>query len=324
MIDLHYDLLTKLYVSYLENDFTYINEFIKNYNIDNVTGVIANMCFMSEKEMKLEYNENYYRKDVSVIKMFQIASDLMDLLLPSNIEVIKSIEGCDYIDIKDLDILYELGLRAILPVWNEKNRYGSGYRTDSGLTKEGEKLILHAIELGIAIDLSHANKNTFDGIINTVKIAQEKGFNPIIYASHSNIYNLCDRVRNLTDEQLLKIKDIDGIVGLFSNKNFVYKDSSIDINDNEKYISKYLEHIKYLESLFGGIDNIALSTDDMTFCADKDIEYASLPIFNYSTIKNDLYKLLKQIYTDEQVNKIMYGNAKKIFNKINNKVKKYN
>ena len=52
MIDLHFDLLTKLYISYLEKDFSFIEKFVKNYNKDNVSGVIANLCFMSKDEIK--------------------------------------------------------------------------------------------------------------------------------------------------------------------------------------------------------------------------------------------------------------------------------
>ena len=42
MFDTHYDLLTKLYISYKRNDFTYIDNWIKNYNLNNVKGLIAN------------------------------------------------------------------------------------------------------------------------------------------------------------------------------------------------------------------------------------------------------------------------------------------
>ena len=100
MIDLHFDLLTKLYTSYLENDFTFIDNFIKNYNRDNVVGLIANMCFMSKEEMALEYNKDYYNEQVSVVQMFAIVKKILEERLDKNIDVIMSIEGCDYVDIK--------------------------------------------------------------------------------------------------------------------------------------------------------------------------------------------------------------------------------
>lgn len=319
MIDLHFDLLTKLYTSYLENDYTFIEEFSKSFNKDNVNGVIANMCFMSKEEMECEYSKHYFDKSVSVVEMFMVAKSLLEEYIDDDIKVIYSIEGCDYIDIKDLDELKELGLQAILPVWNCKNRYGSGNRSDIGLTNEGVKFIWHAFELGLGVDLSHANKKTFDDIINVARIAEATELNPIIYASHSNCYSLCDRDRNLTDEQLLKIKELNGVVGLFSNRGFVYKDSFKNKTDNELVKDRYLEHTKHLENLFGGIDNICLSTDDMTFCGDKDPDYNLCPIFNYSSIKNDSITLLSKEYSKEDIDKLLYGNAMKLFNRINKK-----
>ena len=319
MIDLHFDLLTKLYTSYLEKDFTFIEEFSKNFNKYNVSGVIANMCFMSKKEMEEEYSKHYFDDSVSVVEMFMISKQLIEEYIDSDIKYIMSIEGCDYVDINDLDTLKELGLKAIVPVWNEKNRLGSGNRSDIGLTKEGVKFIWHAFELGLCVDLSHANKKTFDDIIDVARIAASTELEPIIYASHSNCYSLCDRDRNLTDEQLLKIKELNGVVGLFSNRGFVYKDSFKNKTDNELVKNKYLEHIRHLENLFGGIDNICLSTDDMTFCGDKDPDYNLCPIFNYSSIKNDLTTLLSKEYSKEEIDKLLYRNAMKLFDRINKK-----
>lgn len=324
MIDLHFDLLTKLYISYLEKDFSYVEQFVKNYNKENVSGVIANLCFMSKDEMKKEYHKNYYNENISVIEMFVIVKQLLDKYLDKDIEVIMSIEGCDYVSIEDLDKLYELNLRSILPVWNEENKYGSGNRTDKGLTKEGIKFITHAFELGIGVDLSHANKKTFDDVINLAEWAKQEGLNPIVFATHSNVYSLCDRDRNLTDEQLLKIKKLDGVVGLFSNRGFVYKNSLKNKTDNTLVIDMYLKHIKYLEKLFGSLDNIAVSTDDMTFCGDKDPEYYLCPVFNYASIKQDLTKVLRKYYNDDDINKILYMNSKKLFDKLTNKQKEKN
>lgn len=99
MLDLQFDLLAKLYISYLEKDFSFIEKFVKNYNKDNVSGVIANLCFMSKDKTKSEYHKKYYRYNIMVIEMFIILKQL-------------------------LDKLYTLNLRSILPVWNEENKYG--------------------------------------------------------------------------------------------------------------------------------------------------------------------------------------------------------
>lgn len=78
---------------------------MKAYNKDKVSGVIANLCFISKDEMKVEYHKNYHRENIGVIEMFVIVKQLLD---------------------KYLDKLYVLNLRSILPVWNEENKYGFG------------------------------------------------------------------------------------------------------------------------------------------------------------------------------------------------------
>ena len=111
MIDLHYDLLSILYQCYLRMDFSYIDK-IKNYfREDNVSGVIANLYFMNEEEMKEELGDNY--GEIDVVDMFKISTNLFKEHFP-NLDVIFSIEGCDYIkDTKELEELYKLGLRNI-------------------------------------------------------------------------------------------------------------------------------------------------------------------------------------------------------------------
>ena len=57
----------------------------------------------------------------------------------------------------------------------------------------------------------------------------------------------------------------------------------------------------------------------MTFCADKDIEYLDCPIFNYSTIKDEVVSCLSNYYSKDDIEKLLYGNSKKLFDKLNKK-----
>ena len=148
MIDLHQDLLSILYYGYLRNDYTYVEKWIKNFREDNVSGLLANLYFMNPEEMKREIGDT----EINVLEMFRISTELFHKYLP-NEKVIFSIEGCDYIkDIEELEKLYQLGLRNILLVWNNPNKYGSGNRGEYGLTEEGRKFLEKAIDLGISID----------------------------------------------------------------------------------------------------------------------------------------------------------------------------
>lgn len=320
MFDAHYDLLSIAYVCYLKNDYSYLEERIKSYRNDNVQGVIANLYFMSEEEMKEELHPKYYQKEVSVVEMFRISTEIIKSYLP-NTDLIFSIEGCDFLETSDLDELYSLGLRNILPVWNNKNKYASGNRSNQGLTEEGKCLLEKAIELGISIDLSHANKKSFDDITSYLIEKKELGEDFFVMASHSNARSKCTRERNLEDDQLLAIKELNGLVGVFSNRNFIVPESlkeKVNQQEKEQY---YLEHINHIVDLIG-IDHVVLATDDMDFCKEADAEYGEVQIYSYDNIAKNVQSTLEQRYSIEDTYQIMYGNMKQRYDMINNKVRK--
>ncbi|MCM1371196.1 MAG: membrane dipeptidase [Clostridium sp.] len=327
MFDMHYDLLTKLYMCYKENDFTYIEKWIKNYNKNNVKGLIANLSFMSEDEMEKEYHINYYDKNISVVEMFEKCMYLLKKYIPDDILVLTSIEGCDYLEIEDLEKLKELGLNAILPVWNNKNKYGSGNRSDIGLTKDGEKLIKKAIELNIGIDLSHANEKTFFDIIGIIEDYRKNGIFAVVYASHSNTKFINDVQRNLTDEQIKALVNVDGKIGIIEHCNFTLNKSMskkmalMNTSLYDQYMDclkkLYICHILHVKDLVGSVNNIVLSSDNMEFSYGNEL-YKYSNIFDYSNINNEIKKELKEYFNEDEINKIMYDNAYSIYEKLNN------
>lgn len=316
MFDLHYDLLSVCYVCYLKGDYSYLEEWCKSYREDNVKGVIANLYFMSLDEMKRELHPNYYQEEVSVVEMFRISTSIAKNFLPDT-ELLFSIEGCDYIEVSDLDDLYDLGLRNILPVWNCQNKYASGNRSDGGLTEEGKRLLDKAIELGISIDLSHANKKSFYDMTNYLVEKKRQGYQFLVMASHSNSRSLCDRDRNLDDEQVLRLKEVDGLLGVFSNRNFIVDNEKKNIVGQKEKELDYLAHVSHMVDLLG-VSFVGVSSDDMDFCKESDSEYGELSIFSYSSIASRLSSLLKKKYDDSTVYQIMYGNMKKRYDILSN------
>lgn len=299
MIDLHYDLLSILYYCYLKNDFSYIEEVKKRISSSGVLGIVCNLYFMSKYEMKEEMGDNY--QDISVVEMFRISTKLFHEYFP-DVKAIFSIEGCDFVEREDLDELYSLGLRNILLVWNNKNKYGSGNRSDKGLTEEGKKFLRKAIDLGISIDLSHMNHNTFYDTVSLLKEEKNKGKDVCVIVSHSNCYSLCNHPRNLDDEQILSLKDFNPVIGLVSYGPFV--SSSTDIGQLRK---EYVEHIKHVISLLGE-DAVGVSTDDMKFDYELLGNSDDIQLFPYKSIGNELEKLLKENGISN-VKKIMFENS---------------
>ena len=124
MYDMHYDLLTILYFNFKENNPLAKKEdtmnMLKKIYDNNVLGGFINLYFMSAEEMKEELGiEKEEILDVSL--MFKKSIEYLEMLkgkvIPEDINFIYSIEGCDYLkDENDLEEIYDLGLRSILPV----------------------------------------------------------------------------------------------------------------------------------------------------------------------------------------------------------------
>lgn len=320
MFDMHYDLLSVAYCCYLKKDYSYLEEWCKAYRDNNVRGVVGNLYFMSVDEMREELHPNYYREDVSVCDMFRVSTNIIKEMLPDT-EFMFSIEGCDFLEVSDLEELYNLGLRNILPVWNNQNEYGSGNRSQEGLTEKGKKLLDKAISLGISIDLSHANRETFDDVISYLKEKKEAGEEFFVMASHSNARSICDRERNLEDDQILAIKELDGLVGVFSNRNFIVPNEIKNQVTQEEKEAYHLSHIEHVVNLIG-VDHVGVATDDMDFCKDADYEYGEVQIYPYKEIASNLRRVLGKRYENFEVAKIMYGNMKDRYDRINNRLMK--
>ena len=157
-------------------------------------------------EIDIKKDDMKYYNLGDVVEMFKVSTELFKKYFP-NIDVVFSIEGCDYIkDTKELKQLYDLGLRSILLVWNNKNKYGSGAKATGGLTEEGKNFIIEAIKLGITIDLSHMNKETFIDTVDLLKDAKKNGLNPKVIVSHSNVADLYSHPRNITENQISTAK----------------------------------------------------------------------------------------------------------------------
>lgn len=298
MFDMHYDLLTLAYMAGPNNE--KLNFLFKE--CESKKGITANLYFMSKEENKKELN---YPNNIDVVQMFKEAKTNLESYKLSH-KILYSIEGCDYIkDENELETLKKNGLNAIILVWNNENKYGSGNRTNKGLTEEGKKFIQKAIDLNLGIDLSHANKQTYEGIIKEVK---RKG--GVCYASHSNIRYLHDHPRNLSKKQLSLLKEVDGYLGLVAYPKFLTK--SKDIKDiKEAYIKNILEAINVL-----GINRVFLATDNMNFLDYFKGRSGDASPYEYDKVQDELRESLKPYLNEEEINKIMYENASKLYERL--------
>lgn len=314
MFDFHYDLLTYIYIN--KNNLKKVKKHCKKIFNNNITGGIFNLFYMSKIEMKKELRIE--EKEINLINNLKTVNKLIkeNNIIPKEIKYVYGIEGLDYLEkLDDINRIYNLGVRAVNIVWNNDNKFGGGAKGDKnrGLTEKGEELVKKLVNTNIAIDLSHANEKTFYNIIKLCKKLKSNGEKPKVFASHSNCISLCNHQRNLSDNQILKIKELDGIIGIVEVKPFCIKEKKIN-NNEQKYKNAYIEHIKHIRELLGGVENIAVSTDDMTYYKTNKRYYKHFNVFKQDRIKEGLEQLLlKNGFDMEETEKILYSNAEQFF-----------
>ena len=109
MFDLHYDLLTYIYMN--KNNLREVKEHLKKIFTNNITGGIFNLFYMSPGEMQdeLEIKE----EEIDIIQNLKEVNRLIyeNNLIPENIKYIYGIEGLDYLKkLDDLEEIYNLGV----------------------------------------------------------------------------------------------------------------------------------------------------------------------------------------------------------------------
>lgn len=159
-------------------------------------------------------------------------------------------------DLSRLDIFADLGLRIFAPTYNFKNNLGSGCLApgNEGLTELGREAIARAQKNRLLIDLAHANERTTHDAI-------EAASGPIAI-THTACAALGPSPRNKTDEELRKLADKSGLVGIYFMPF---------MNPGRQHFAEDVaNHIEHAVNICGE-DHVGIGTDGGTTTAD-DIE----------------------------------------------------
>lgn len=301
---------------------------VKNYHLErfkqgNVMGGIfvsfLDYCYNDENaEKEFIYMLNAANHEInSNPEIFHIIKNKGDFekgINSGKLNVLMGIEGLRAIkdNLDWLDTLYNLGYRHATLTWNEENALatGAGGNAEHGLSEAGRKAVKKMNELGMVVDVSHANEKTFWDIYEIC----EKPF----IASHSNAKALCDVPRNLTDAQIKAVAEKGGVIGVNAYAGFVKicDYSSLDVVENadtskNPLLSEYVDHIDYIINLVG-INHVGLGFD---FCEYLDDEYiTAIPknLENASKAQNVIAELKKRGYLEEDIEKIAYKNFMRV------------
>ncbi len=115
-----------------------------------------------------------------------------------------------------------------------------------GLSEYGYRVVEELNRVGILVDISHVSKQT---MLDAANHSQA----PII-ASHSSVDGIFEHPRNLDDEQLLAIKENDGVVQIVALGSFINE------NGRTASVDELLDHIDYAVDLIG-VEHVGISSD---------------------------------------------------------------
>jgi len=262
-------------------------------------------------DLRAMTEELHYARDL--IKIIKEPSDfkMMEKSLDEKNKkfgVVLGIEGLPGIGNKldYLYLLYQLGVRHIGMTWNETNAFATGQSGDKnrGLTPLGIDAVKIINELGILLDVSHANDKTFWNIVKHSK----KPF----FASHSNARSLCPAMRNLTDDQILCIGEHGGMVGMNSYHNFVSQ------NESEKNLEMLLNHLEYVANKIG-LDKVGFGLDFAEYYTPEGKEVSGLSgLHDVTELRNVEKALKKRGYSQNEIEMVTYKNFIDFFGRVRN------
>jgi len=247
-----------------------------------------------------------------ILKIVYNSKDFNNAVSEGKLAVVLGIEGLSPLgeDPEVVYALYQMGFRQISLTWNEENAFATGIRGDEnrGLTELGKNAIRIIEDLGIILDVSHANDKTFWDIY---KVATK----PII-ASHSNARVLCPVPRNITDEQIKAIGESGGLVGINAFNEFIHVDR------NKRNVDYLINHIEHIADLIG-IDHVAFGFDFFEYIGTEKSQaiieepFVKTPgIEDISQAPNLIRKLQERGFSKEDIEKISYKNFLQLMDKV--------
>jgi len=232
----------------------------------------------------------FIQENAGSVYLIRTQKDLPQLPYAEKIACLLSVEGGEILgeSLFMLDVIFELGVRALGLTWNQRNALadGIGEKTNSRLTRFGESVIHRMNELGMIVDVSHLNEA---GFWHALELS-----NQAILASHSCAYALCPHQRNLTDEQLRALAQNHGLVGVNFYPAFL-------THENEARLSDVVRHITHIAEV-AGVESIGIGSDfdgiDRTPNGLEDVG-------KYSGLSE---ALLEAGFSTQEVEQIMYKN----------------
>lgn len=239
-------------------------------------------------------------------------AEIQQAIADGKFYILLGVEGLSMVgdNLEVIDALYAFGARHCSLTWNEENTIATGVcgEESRGLTPFGESAVKRILSKKMLLDVSHLNEKSFWDVMNLAT-------KPII-ASHSNAKALCNVPRNLTDQQLLAIRDTGGIVGANAFKPFIHNDPTRHhVKDLVAQIAYIADKIGVEHTGFGFDFTEFLCQDTMDAFSSTDVPYVD-GLEDASHVPTLLAEMKLAGFEEDEIQQIAGGNYHRLIEKV--------
>lgn len=183
----------------------------------------------------------------------------------------------------NIDALFDAGFRMMSPThFFDTEMGGSAHGIEKGgLTAKGREMIRRMEERGMIVDVAHASSRTIDDVLAVAT-------KPVV-VSHTGVRGTCDNTRNLNDDQLRRIAQTGGVIGIG------YWETAICGADAQA-VARAIGHAARV----AGVEHVALGSD---------FDGAVTTPFDTTGLVLITDALIAEGFRDDEIEKIMGGNV---------------
>lgn len=261
------------------------------------------------------------------VKLALTTDDIRGAKRDGRVAFVVSLEGAAMIEneLDRIDVLFGLGMRSLGIAYSEGNALGAGLKEPAhyGLTTFGRRAVRRMNQLGIAIDISHANDATS---MDTIEASTHP-----LFITHAGARALWDTPRLKPDEVIRACAAKGGVIGIEAAPH-----TTITRNTLTHSLASFMEHFEYCVELVG-IDHVAFGPDvlfgdhvglhhalreALSLSASKGTTpYPEVPFVDglespAEAFPNIVRWLVTHGYSDEDIAKVIGGNIMRVLDEV--------
>lgn len=215
------------------------------------------------------------------------------------------------LDLGNIQRYQEMGARYVSLAHNGHSQFADsntgerdGVWLHGGLSDLGRQAVAELNRWGIMIDLSHPSR---EANLQTLALSRA----PVI-ASHSSARALNDVSRNLSDEELLAIRDNGGVVQATAFSSYLdsakHSAHQADPAAAPVDVADFIDHVDYMVELIG-IEHVGISSD---FDGGGGVSGWN----DASETFNVTLELVRRGYTEEEIGMLWSGNLLRVMDEV--------